>query len=59
MPTSGIHRRLTADEGQVDGDESDENVIDGIETILEQFKEFRHFAQIEEEQSKLPTNKTL
>ena len=44
MPAPGIHARLGADERQVDGDESDKDVVDDVETILNDLKEFRrHF----------------
>lgn len=39
MPTPGTHIRLWADESEVDGNESDKDVIDRVEAILQKIKE--------------------
>lgn len=39
MPTPGAHVRLRADEGEVDGDEPDQDVVDGVEAILHEVEE--------------------
>lgn len=48
MPTAGIHAGLGTDESQVDGDKSNKDVVDGVESIFNNRKELgsSHFAKL-------------